>query len=206
MSKRRGASHTWLTAEGGEFRVKGRAQFKVSSGHFHQRERKQENEFKGPSPYPLKNPPVQGPQRAHVLNPQDPPWLQPVGKGTPFCLLHKNTETERACLLALSSSPSCPGPTTGGAERKQHPSMEGVDPRLWKEPAGRPMKRCTGPRPGCPRLGSNFPGVCGEVGGRELTQERGRGWITAPPPPAPGSTALCESSGSTYDDSKETRY
>ena len=47
-----------------------------------------------------------------VLNPQDPPWLQPGGRGTLFCLLHKNTETERACFLALSSSPSCPGPTT----------------------------------------------------------------------------------------------
>lgn len=138
---------------------------------------------KGPSPYPLKNPPVQGPQRARILNPQDPPWLQPVGKGTPFCLLHKNTETEQACLPALSSSPSCPGPTTGGAERKQHPSMERVDPGLWKEPAGRPMRRCTGPRPGCPRLGSDFPGVCGEMGGRELTQARGRGWTLPPPPP-----------------------
>lgn len=72
--------------------------------------------------------------------------------------------------------------------------MEGVDPVMWKEPAGRPMKRCTGPRPGVPQV--PISGVC-VGGGREGADSgAGRGWTT-PPPARPGPTAPVAPSCST---------
>ena len=201
MSKPRGASRARLTAEGGEFRVKGRALFKA--GHFHQRERRQEKES---SKAHLLTPSKTLQSRAHTV-PMCPestgplPGFNPGVRAPLFVSFIKTLKQNEHVSWHFSALPAAQVPPMMWAERKQHPSREGAAlgcGRNWRVDAPGHIQAA--------RFGSNFPGLCGEVGGREGA-DSGAGMcldahVGAPPPIL---TALDESSGSTFDDSTPAR-